>query len=155
MTQTTPNKSKIAASLSLILGTALSSGVMSSATAQETEKDIEVIQVSGIRSSVQESMGIKRDSAGVVDAISAEDIGKFPDTNFLAEICQMLLINLSPNPNERLDYDDTINYLEDIVNRHDSLQDLIATADKVEKLSESEELEENKLNKMKFQEINN
>ena len=66
MTQTTPNKSKIAASLSLILGTALSSGVMSSATAQETEKDIEVIQVSGIRSSVQESMGIKRDSAGVV-----------------------------------------------------------------------------------------
>ena len=85
--------------------------------------------------------------------------GKFPDTNFLAEICQMLLINLSPNPNERLDYDDTINYLEDIVNRHDSLQDLIATADKVdlnvEKLSESEELEENKLNKMKFQEINN
>lgn len=91
MTQTTPNKSKIAASLSLILGTALSSGVMSSATAQETEKDIEVIQVSGIRSSVQESMGIKRDSAGVVDAISAEDIGKFPDTN-LAESLQRITV---------------------------------------------------------------
>lgn len=32
-------------------------------------------------------MDIKRDSAGVVDAISAEDMGKFPDTN-LAESLQ-------------------------------------------------------------------
>ena len=97
MTQTTPNKSKIAASLSLILGTALSSGVMSSATAQETEKDIEVIQVSGIRSSVQESMGIKRDSAGVVDAISAEDIGKFPDTNLAESLQRITGISISRN----------------------------------------------------------
>ncbi len=34
-------------------------------------------------------MGIKRDAAGVVDAISAEDIGKFPDTN-LAESLQRI-----------------------------------------------------------------
>ena len=34
-------------------------------------------------------MDIKRDSAGVVDAISAEDIGKFPDTN-LAESLQRI-----------------------------------------------------------------
>ncbi len=100
MTQTTPNKSKIAASLSLILGTALSSGVMSSATAQETEKDIEVIQVSGIRSSVQESMGIKRDSAGVVDAISAEDIGKFPDTNLAESLQRITGISISRNNGE-------------------------------------------------------
>lgn len=105
MTQTTPNKSKIAASLSLILGTALSSGVMSSATAQETEKDIEVIQVSGIRSSVQESMGIKRDSAGVVDAISAEDIGKFPDTNLAESLQRITGISISRN-NGVLDQDD-------------------------------------------------
>src|SRR5690625_7345339 len=32
-------------------------------------------------------MDIKRDSPGVVDSISAEDIGKFPDTN-LAESLQ-------------------------------------------------------------------
>jgi len=100
VTQTTPNKSKIAASLSLILGTALSSGVMSSATAQETEKDIEVIQVSGIRSSVQESMGIKRDSAGVVDAISAEDIGKFPDTNLAESLQRITGISISRNNGE-------------------------------------------------------
>src|SRR5690606_2417970 len=35
------------------------------------------------------SMGIKRDTSGIVDAISAEDIGKFPDTN-LAESLQRI-----------------------------------------------------------------
>ncbi|MEC7134385.1 MAG: TonB-dependent receptor plug domain-containing protein, partial [Pseudomonadota bacterium] len=73
---------------------------MSSATAQETEKDIEVIQVSGIRSSVQESMGIKRDSAGVVDAISAEDIGTFPDTNLAESLQRITGISISRNNGE-------------------------------------------------------
>lgn len=45
------------------------------------------IVVSGFRASLERSMDIKRDSNGVVDAISAEDIGKFPDTN-LAESLQ-------------------------------------------------------------------
>lgn len=100
MTQTTPHKSKLATSLSIILGTALSSSVMSHVAAQETEKDIEVIQVSGIRSSVQESMGIKRDSAGVVDAISAEDIGKFPDTNLAESLQRITGISISRNNGE-------------------------------------------------------
>ena len=47
------------------------------------------IIVSGIRASLQEAMNIKRDAQGVVDAISAEDIGKFPDTN-LAESLQRI-----------------------------------------------------------------
>lgn len=37
--------------------------------------------VTGIRASLQRSLDIKRESVGVVDAISAEDIGKFPDSN--------------------------------------------------------------------------
>lgn len=48
---------------------------------------IEEVVVTGIRSSLQRSMDVKRDSQGVVDAISAEDIGKMPDTN-LAESLQ-------------------------------------------------------------------
>ncbi|MDB5707801.1 MAG: TonB-dependent receptor [Sphingomonas bacterium] len=47
------------------------------------------IVVTGIRASLRESRDIKRDSQGVVDAISAEDIGKFPDTN-LAESLQRI-----------------------------------------------------------------
>jgi TonB-dependent receptor len=56
----------------------------SSATAES-----EVITVHGIRGSLQQSMEIKRNAHGVVDAISAEDIGKFPDTN-LAESLQRI-----------------------------------------------------------------
>jgi TonB-dependent receptor len=39
------------------------------------------IVVSGVRASLERSMDLKRNSTGVVDGISAEDIGKFPDTN--------------------------------------------------------------------------
>src|SRR5688572_23090883 len=49
----------------------------------------EEIVVTGIRASLRQSVDIKRDSYGVVDAISAEDIGKFPDTN-LAESLQRI-----------------------------------------------------------------
>ncbi len=47
------------------------------------------IVVTGIRASLREAVDIKRDGQGVVDAISAEDIGKFPDTN-LAESLQRI-----------------------------------------------------------------
>jgi TonB-dependent receptor len=51
--------------------------------------EAEDIIVTGIRASLRQSMDIKRDAIGVVDAISAVDIGKFPDTN-LAESLQRI-----------------------------------------------------------------
>lgn len=47
------------------------------------------IVVTGIRASLRQSLELKRDSQGIVDAISAEEIGKFPDTN-LAESLQRI-----------------------------------------------------------------
>ena len=47
------------------------------------------IVVTGFRASLQNSLNIKRNEAGVVDAISAEDIADFPDTN-LAESIQRI-----------------------------------------------------------------
>jgi len=47
------------------------------------------IVVTGIRASLRSAMNVKRNAQGVVDAISAEDIGKFPDTN-LAESLQRI-----------------------------------------------------------------
>ncbi len=49
----------------------------------------EEVLVTGIRASLQAALDIKRNGQGVVDAISAEDIGKFPDTN-LAESLQRI-----------------------------------------------------------------
>ena len=54
----------------------------------ETETGEEIV-VTGIRASLREAVDIKRNAQGVVDAISAEDIGKFPDTN-LAESLQRI-----------------------------------------------------------------
>lgn len=67
-------------------------GVLSTVAAQQAlaqQKVVEEVLVTGIRGSLQRSMDVKRDSIGVVDAISAEDIGKFPDTN-LAESLQRI-----------------------------------------------------------------
>lgn len=57
------------------------------AAADEAEGN-EII-VTGIRASLNKSADVKRQAIGVVDAISAEDIGKFPDTN-LAESLQRI-----------------------------------------------------------------
>ena len=43
--------------------------------------------MTGIRYSLQQSIETKRKAVGVVDAINAEDVGKFPDKN-LAEALQ-------------------------------------------------------------------
>jgi TonB-dependent receptor len=55
---------------------------------QEATSDTDIV-VTGIRASLDRAIEIKRNSSGVVDAISAEDIGKFPDTN-LAESLQRI-----------------------------------------------------------------
>ena len=68
--------------------------VAASANSQEEaleapDDNIEEVVVTGIRASLQRSMDIKRDAKGIVDGISAEDIGKFPDSN-LAESLQRI-----------------------------------------------------------------
>jgi TonB-dependent receptor len=57
--------------------------------AEDEAKDVEVITVTGIRGSLLRAMDVKRGADGIVDAISAEDMGKFPDTN-LAESLQRI-----------------------------------------------------------------
>ncbi|WP_029014891.1 TonB-dependent receptor [Niveispirillum irakense] len=60
------------------------------ATAERTDAvELEEIIVTGFRSSLQQALGIKRNEAGAVDAILAEDIADFPDQN-LAEAIQRL-----------------------------------------------------------------
>lgn len=79
-------RTQLATTLSLILGTASLPALAQDAAGAD---DTEVIQVRGIRGSLIRSMDIKRESVGIVDAITAEDIGKFPDSN-LAESLQRI-----------------------------------------------------------------
>jgi len=57
------------------------------APAADSGDQLQEVVVTGLRQSLVTSETIKRDASGVVDAITAEDIGKFPDTN-LAEAVQ-------------------------------------------------------------------
>ncbi len=74
--------------LAVAVAAAVSSMGAAPANAQDDEV-IEEVVVMGIRGSLQRSLDVKRDATGVVDAISAEDIGKMPDTN-LAESLQRI-----------------------------------------------------------------
>ena len=49
----------------------------------------QAIVVTGIRGSLQRDLNAKRAAPGVMDAISAEDIGKFPDPNVASAMQRM------------------------------------------------------------------
>ncbi|CAB9493628.1 TonB-dependent receptor [Alteromonas macleodii] len=69
--------------------------------AQENdESNVEVIQVKGIRGALSSAMDVKRSSTGVVDAISAEDIGKFPDTNLAESLQRITGVSIDRTNNE-------------------------------------------------------
>lgn len=80
--------------MSLVVTSALVAPAMAAAqTAPDTEEDQAEpapgaeITVTGFRASLESSLRAKREDVGIVDVITAEDIGKFPDTN-LAEALQ-------------------------------------------------------------------
>jgi len=64
----------------LLACSAGAAAMMLAAPAIAQDFEDEVI-ATGIRSSLKQSLDVKRDSNQVVDAISAEDVGKFPDSN--------------------------------------------------------------------------
>jgi len=69
--------------LSAALALAVSTPALAFAqeTAGEGAATLDAIQVTGVRSSLQKSQIIKQDFIGTVDAVSSEDVGKFPDQN--------------------------------------------------------------------------
>ena len=92
------SKKRLAVCISAILASGISNQLFAAETEQvnnaplskaQKEDEIEIIEVTGIMSSLTRSMALKRDASGVMDVISAEDMGKFPDTN-LAESLQRI-----------------------------------------------------------------
>src|SRR5690554_4237002 len=85
-----------------LIASAVASCVISglSGTALAQDDMLEEVVVTGIRASLERSMDIKRDSAGVVDAISAEDIGKFPDTNLAESLQRITGVSISRDNGE-------------------------------------------------------
>ncbi|WP_105103566.1 TonB-dependent receptor [Microbulbifer pacificus] len=67
--------------LALSISAAVLGGSLVAPLAVAQESALEEITVTGIRGSLQDALSTKRDSYSIVDAISSEDIGKFPDKN--------------------------------------------------------------------------
>jgi len=82
--------------LALVISTALATSSFAAEELEKIEQDkldkeaeMEVIQVTGVLSSLKEAQQIKKMSNNIVDALIAEDIGKFPDSN-VAEAMQRI-----------------------------------------------------------------
>jgi iron complex outermembrane receptor protein len=88
---------------------------------------LEEVVVTGIRASLRESLETKRNASTIVDAITAEDVGKFPDKN-LAEALQRvpgIVVNREFGEGERVSLRGTApNLTRTLLNGH-----ALATAD--------------------------
>jgi iron complex outermembrane receptor protein len=87
-------RSKAALAVGASVAALLLAGASHAQTAEPTQEAddataVDEVVVTGFRASLANSLNIKRREAGVVDAISAEDIADFPDTN-LAESIQRI-----------------------------------------------------------------
>jgi len=74
--------------IAISITAALHSGAV---TAQEATDDeqVEVIQVSGIRGSLMRAQAVKMDNDSIVEALSAEDIGKLPDASIAESLARL------------------------------------------------------------------
>lgn len=72
------------------IGCALLLSVGTTSVAMAAEGDnIEEVVVTGIRHGIEDAIEIKRDNGSIVEAISAEDIGKLPDTSIADSISRL------------------------------------------------------------------
>ncbi|WP_240946239.1 TonB-dependent receptor [Pseudomaricurvus alkylphenolicus] len=85
-----------------ILASAIASCTMLGANGlvMAEEELIEEIEVTGIINSLKQSMDRKRDASGVVDSITAEDMGKFPDTNLAESLQRITGVSIDRNNGE-------------------------------------------------------
>ncbi len=85
----------------LALGTTLLAGLIAQAYAQTTpaqpaqDNKLDTVVVTGIRASLESSANAKKNSVGFIDAISAEDMGKFPDSNIAESISRIPGVTLT------------------------------------------------------------
>jgi len=100
--------------------------------AQNTDQDdmenvVEEVVITGIRRSIEDSIDAKRNSDQIIDVISAEDVGKFPDKNVAESLSRVpgVVINREFGEGERVSIRGTApNLTRTLLNGH-----ALATAD--------------------------
>ena len=76
----------------LVAGTAVAQDTTNSSSSSSDSNNpqqLQTITVTGIRASLQKSLETKRNADAIVDAVTAEDLGKFPNTNVAEAMSQV------------------------------------------------------------------
>ncbi|MEQ1498824.1 MAG: TonB-dependent receptor [Novosphingobium sp.] len=84
----------------LAMGLAAQPAMAQDAAPAADEPQAGDIIVTGIRASLRNSLRTKRDAVGVVDSISAEEMGKFPDTNLAESLQRITGVSIDRNSGE-------------------------------------------------------
>ncbi|MCI1710997.1 MAG: TonB-dependent receptor [Chiayiivirga sp.] len=57
--------------------------------AKQEPAELEAIEVTGIRAGIESALAVKKDATSIVEAVSAEDIGKLPDVSIAESIARL------------------------------------------------------------------
>jgi TonB-dependent receptor len=74
---------------STLIGTAVAIALFGPSGPAQAQQELEEVIVTGIRGSLRESLETKREANAVVEALSAEDLGEFPNTNVAEAMTQV------------------------------------------------------------------
>ncbi|MGO4378248.1 TonB-dependent receptor [Pseudoduganella sp. RAF19] len=61
----------------------------SATTGQAADVQMQTVTVSGIRRGIEDAISVKKDATSIVEAVSAEDIGKLPDSSIAESIARL------------------------------------------------------------------
>ncbi|WP_395445588.1 TonB-dependent receptor [Caulobacter sp. UC70_42] len=78
-----------ASTAAISLALAGSAWAQEAAPASQADDTVDAIVVTGIRAGIQNSINIKKNETSIVEAVSAEDIGKLPDVSIAESIARL------------------------------------------------------------------
>jgi iron complex outermembrane recepter protein len=85
------------AGASSLLALAVTTPAAAQSADNSSNEELKEVIVTGIRGSLQRNLDMKRDAVGVVDVITSEDIGKFPDSNVAASLQRVPGVSIQRN----------------------------------------------------------
>jgi iron complex outermembrane receptor protein len=72
-----------------IFVSAMAGNAVAQTTTEQAESAVATVKVTGIRRGIEDAISVKKDSTSIVEAISAEDIGKLPDVSIAESIARL------------------------------------------------------------------
>ena len=81
--------SPVAAGCAIFVSAMAGNAYAQTTSTEQAEPAVATVKVSGIRRGIEDAISVKKDSTSIVEAISAEDIGKLPDVSIAESIARL------------------------------------------------------------------